>query len=91
MTAPSTHFCSVPDCPSPPRARGLCWTHYKRWYTHGDPLTVLRIHDPGRRCSVDGCQQWVALHGWCRRHYMRWYRYGDPLTVLKRGRPRKVA
>ena len=23
--------CSAPDCPKPARARGKCWTHYKRW------------------------------------------------------------
>lgn len=30
--------CSVPDCPKPSRAKGLCDSHYKRSTRHGDPV-----------------------------------------------------
>lgn len=30
--------CAVDGCSSPPRARGWCPKHWKRWRAHGDPL-----------------------------------------------------
>lgn len=34
-------ICTVPACGLPVHGRGLCNTHYRRWYKHGDPLTAL--------------------------------------------------
>lgn len=32
--------CTVNGCDEPHEARGMCRTHYQRWYRHGDPLVV---------------------------------------------------
>ena len=32
--------CAVPNCPKPHDAKGYCTTHYWRWKTYGDPLTL---------------------------------------------------
>jgi hypothetical protein len=34
-------MCTVEDCNRPTLARRLCAMHYKRWWTHGDPNTML--------------------------------------------------
>ena len=34
-------ICSVSKCEKPAHARTWCWTHYQRWYKHGNPDTVL--------------------------------------------------
>ena len=38
--------CTIQDCKSEAKGRGLCHKHYKRWQTHGDPTIVVnkRIH-----------------------------------------------
>lgn len=33
-------------CNGPVFARGMCSTHYKRWYRHGDPRTPVRRRGP---------------------------------------------
>lgn len=33
--------CSIAGCENFVRARKLCGKHYMRWWTHGDPLTII--------------------------------------------------
>jgi hypothetical protein len=33
--------CSFPGCDAPSKTRGLCGTHYQRWWRNGDPSVVL--------------------------------------------------
>lgn len=40
--------CSVPKCSREATRRGMCGTHYQRWYRHGDP-TVRLPPGPGFR------------------------------------------
>lgn len=71
--------CSIEGCERSVLARGWCSTHYKRFRTHGDPLTV-RKPGPARSratCSVDGCDKTVTARGWCPMHYARWQRHRD--------------
>lgn len=44
VAGPMTH-CSMPDCDRSHHARGWCQLHHKRWWVHGDPMTVLDPHD----------------------------------------------
>ena len=39
--------CSVDGCAAEMIARVLCHKHYKRWQTHGNPLTYLLKHQKG--------------------------------------------
>lgn len=34
--------CSVPGCQRGFHCKGFCKLHYRRWYKHGDPQTVLK-------------------------------------------------
>lgn len=39
--------CAVDGCDNTRiQARGLCTTHYKRWYKHGDPLVKVKKYAP---------------------------------------------
>lgn len=39
---PNSKTCKINQCDKPVRARGMCPMHYKRWASHGDPMTVLQ-------------------------------------------------
>jgi hypothetical protein len=65
----ATTDCTVPDCPRPARARAaghhLCWTHYKRWQRHGDPLyepptDLERLLAHVEQRPGDQCWPWTA-------------------------------
>jgi len=64
--------CSIEGCPKPVYARrpskGWCVTHYRRWMSHGDPLTILTdrgkplIERFMKRVEIqpDGCWMWTG-------------------------------
>ena len=68
--------CAVPDCGKPLKAKGFCQTHYYRWRTYGDPLTVP---EPRKRatCTVPDCGRPAAGRGLCGTHWQRWKTTGD--------------
>jgi hypothetical protein len=45
----TTSTCTIPDCPAPARARGMCSKHYMRVRRHGD---ANAIHHPGRQADT---------------------------------------
>ena len=57
--------CSVDGCDGEVRARGLCGTHYHRWYRYGDALhtqvkpEIERFWDGVKRGSEDECWPWM--------------------------------
>ena len=69
-------LCSIPGCGKPAKTRGWCFTHYARWYRHGDPLGGRTL----RLCSIPGCGRKHSSRGWCLVHWKRWKRHGDPLA-----------
>lgn len=71
--------CLYEGCSAPPDRRGLCKTHYTRWWRYGDP-GVVRVgrHEPGQRCSVVTCTELAIARGWCSRHHRMWRRNGVP-------------
>lgn len=80
----STPLCSIPDCTKPAKGRGWCYTHYKRWQSHGDPYTVITRKKAV--CSIEGCDRLTDARGWCSLHYKRWKATGTPhgLTASQR-------
>ncbi len=65
--------CSVDECEMSTRARGMCNTHYQRWWKSGS--TEAREK---RICSIDGCGRPHRARGWCDAHWQRWSNTGDP-------------
>lgn len=58
--------CSIEGCGSKRYCRGWCVMHYRRWATHGDPLTNLL--DANRRFwsrvrKTDTCWIWTGCIG----------------------------
>jgi hypothetical protein len=56
--------CSVEGCTSPPRARGWCPKHWKRWRAHGDPTYAKFVPIRG---GTDEERFWpkVEVTGFC--------------------------
>ena len=65
--------CSVVDCESPVRSKGLCWFHYRTWLQSGEEGLRARKKIPAadQICSIDGCERPVRAKGLCSRHYDR--------------------
>ena len=49
MTKP----CAIDGCERRAIKRGWCEMHYVRWWTHGDPLTLLRPQKHLKPCSIE--------------------------------------
>jgi len=80
--------CIVEGCTNTKiKARGMCSTHYTRWYRHGDVNRVIshlerQAHRKQYHCNVEGCNESHHAKGYCNKHYIRWKKYGDPNTTL---------
>ena len=71
--------CSIEGCEKPVQHRGLCTTHYKRWWRHGDPTKSLSKKLDLIKCKVNGCNRLISsASGYCNVHYNRVRRHGTP-------------
>lgn len=75
--------CSIDDCTSPARSRGMCSKHYNRAHYAERKARAPKL---GVVCVVDGCSRDLALdkatgRGMCSKHYQRWRKHGDPNYV----------
>lgn len=80
--------CSVEGCTRRGKARGLCGTHYRRVWLHGDVEADNRRKQQG--CSVDGCKAAHVAKGYCQSHYRKLRLYGSPTGThpnARNGRP----
>lgn len=76
--------CSVDGCDRPVQSRGMCNTHYWRWWKAADPSELYyRRGAPKPPCSIDGCEKVAKSRGWCSTHYARWQVYGDAAYPVK--------
>jgi hypothetical protein len=62
--------CSIDDCERTVNARGMCNSHYARWWKHGDPLAGRQAFENqearfwakvDRTTTPDGCWTWTAF------------------------------
>ena len=76
----SKSVCTVVECESFAKARGLCPMHYHRWERHGDPLGGgrYRVHKLGTPCLAVGCDRPASGRGYCSKHVNR-LRRGIPI------------
>lgn len=69
--------CSVADCGTDARARGLCDKHYQRLRKYGDANAKVLGRTPNSGpCSVAGCDNPMRKRSWCASHYAQWTREG---------------
>lgn len=77
--------CKIDGCEKDVRHNGLCTTHYKRQWRHGNSLTT---NTPTRgferlECVVEGCLEVADYgNGMCALHYQRNNRYGRTHNVV---------
>ena len=83
--------CSVQDCSSPIKYKGLCSKHYKRMWRHGDPLqTAYRYKETAQVCAIAGCELPARRNNYCNVHSARISRHGTPDKLNNRGSGRVV-
>lgn len=93
---PSDAICSVDDCDSKPKVRGLCQKHYARHLRYGNINFVYRhVYKEKDICDVidaDGkCTKRMAARKMCQMHYRRWTLYQDPKITKRNPTPKKPA
>lgn len=70
--------CSVPGCPRQPKCRGMCNSHYSRWYYKGDPgpAELQRYGQNHHQCGWTDCTRTARTKGYCDKHYQRVFHHG---------------
>lgn len=69
--------CSVVDCMSPAKHKGLCGKHYKRLWRHGNVETrLIREYAAHELCSTPNCSNKPARKGRCHACAIRFSRKG---------------
>lgn len=79
--------CLVEGCEKSPKYKGLCTTHYKRQWRHGDVNVSIKPKNFERKeCAVDYCTEltYASNTDYCKLHYQRLRRYGR-LENIKNG------
>ena len=75
-------MCVEEGCDRPPTCRGMCNSHYQKWYHCTPPeqrgLAPTQINKI-LICTIQGCDRSHKARGWCDRHWNRWKKWGDPL------------
>lgn len=75
----ATGVCVVDGCGKGGKLRrGLCNTHWQRWYRTGDPGPAEIQTKRGGTCSVKGCDRKHYGQGLCHTHWKRHRNNGDP-------------
>lgn len=84
----SEKICCIEGCDNALRghtARGMCKTHYNRFFKYGNPLAKDRRKMRVKNiCKVDGCQEICKGQGYCSKHYQKYKKYGDPLFIHRK-------
>lgn len=71
--------CSVENCVSLAKHRGLCGKHYKRQWRHGDvSVSLINMSGIKDKCAAKDCVRDVRMPstGLCQKHHIRFVRYG---------------
>lgn len=87
---PSLHtVCSIAGCEQPHKSRGLCASHYTKWYRKG--LLPPKTPKP-TQCTLEGCNKVPLSKGLCSRHYREDVEYRrkngtqpEPLRIIQPG------
>ena len=77
--------CLVNYCHRPPKAQGLCASHYARAYRGQDLDTPMRVRIEAPHCTAEDCERPIHGGGLCTTHYWR-ERKGKTLTAPIRER-----
>jgi len=77
--------CTIAECGSPMKGRGLCNKHLIRLRRHGDP--EVRFPNARYACIIDGCEGRHHARGWCVKHWNRWQSTGDPNSLRPKSNP----
>jgi len=65
----SPSYCSIPNCQSPPQARGWCSAHYYRWRKWGSTAAAIPVRLAGTPAPIrfwtkvhftGGCWEWTG-------------------------------
>lgn len=80
--------CCIENCSRPARTRGMCNSHYKRWWKYGDPLHVPEKIE--RKCSLPDCEEKHAANGYCQTHSDQLRRNGHPRKRHREVRGAKI-
>lgn len=71
--------CSADGCEASVVSRGMCASHYGKWYNgEGRTQPRRRYVRQGSTCSVEGCEKKPDARGLCNMHWQRWRTKGDP-------------
>jgi len=72
-------ICNVEGCNKPIKARGMCSTHWTRWYRKQKrPIKIRYAH-----CTVENCTKKHYGKGMCVMHWTRYWRYKDVSATAK--------
>lgn len=74
-------ICAAEGCMKRDYCKGLCTTHYKRQWRHGDMKQTARYE--GKPCAIEGCQEPARRNDYCSAHSARISRHGTPDLVRR--------
>ncbi len=69
-------ICRVEGCARVDHAKGLCSTHYQRWWKTGATGDAAIRPKRASTCTVESCEKRHDALGYCTQHYYRLTTYG---------------